>query len=215
MILYGMRVSPFVRKVMVYAAEKGLKLEGRPGGFGFGGPEFEAISPFRKMPALADGDFSVCDSTAIIAYLEALHPEPALVPAAPRERARTVWFEEFADTILWDVAGKMFSNRVVARINGRTPDLDAADQAEREGLPPILDYLEQAVPGAGFIVGDALSVADISVTSPFVNMAYAGFEVSGEAYPRLRAYLDAMLARPSFVAAKAGEEKQIAMARAA
>lgn len=215
MILYGMRVSPFVRKVIVYAAEKGIAMESRPGGFGYGGPEFEAASPFRKIPALCDGDFSICDSTAIITYLEALHPEPSLMPAAPRERARAVWFEEFADTILWDVVGKLFLNRVVAKINGRTPDLAAADKAEKEDLPPVLDYLEQAAPGIGFLVGEGLSVADISVVSPFVNLRYAGVEVPGEQYPKLRAYLDAMLARPSFVQAMAGEEKQLAIARAA
>lgn len=39
-----------------------------------------AASPFRKMPAVTDGDYSPCDSSAIVAYHEAQNPEPDPVP---------------------------------------------------------------------------------------------------------------------------------------
>ena len=130
MKLYGVSMSPYVRKVLAYAAEKGLTLELEAAGMGRGGPEFEAASPFRKMPAFSDGDFSICDSTAIVTYLEAKYPEPALIPAEPRARARTIWFDEFADTILMGCGAKMFFNRFVApRVLGRDGDLAAADAA--------------------------------------------------------------------------------------
>ena len=56
MILYGSTMSPFVRKVAAYAAEKGIELELQPTGFPNPSPEFRAASPFGKMPALVDGD---------------------------------------------------------------------------------------------------------------------------------------------------------------
>ena len=100
------------------------------------------------MPALLDGDFCLADSSAIIHYLDAKYPEPALIPAEPRARGRTIWFDEFADTILFGCGQKMFFNRVVAPIFLKRPgDEAAAEAAERDELPPILDYLETVVAG--------------------------------------------------------------------
>lgn len=178
MILYGNSLSPFVRKVLAYAAEKGLTLETKSGGMGAGGAEFEDVSPFRLMPAFrdpgakADGsDFKICDSTAIIAYLEAKYPEPNLIPLTPAARARTIWFEEFGDTIVMGCGRKMFFNRLVGpRFLGIEGDQAVADAAERDELPPILDYLEKTIPDSGFLVEDRLTLADLAVASPFANL---------------------------------------------
>ena len=53
MIVYGASLSPFVRKVLAYGAEKGLELEHKPLGLGSDDPDFLAASPFRKIPASA------------------------------------------------------------------------------------------------------------------------------------------------------------------
>ena len=66
------------------------------------------------MPALRDGDFTLSDSSAIIHYLEAKQPEPQLIPSHPQLRGKTIWFEEFADTILVPCGTKIFFNRIVA-----------------------------------------------------------------------------------------------------
>lgn len=52
MILYGAAVSPFVRKVLAYAAEKGLPIELVPVGIGDPNPDFRACSPLPKCRAL-------------------------------------------------------------------------------------------------------------------------------------------------------------------
>ncbi len=200
MILYGSSMSPFVRKVLAFAAEKGVELEHKPLGLGSDDADFLEASPFRKIPAFADGDFRICDSSAIVTYLDAKYPEPALIPAEPRARARTVWFEEFADTILMGCGSKIFFNRVVApRFLGRAGDSAAADKAEREDLPPILDYLEGVVPDAGgFLVGDTLTLADVAVASPFANFSYMEIAPFTGSHPRTRAWVESILARPSF-----------------
>jgi len=200
MELFGANASPFVRKVLLYAAEKGLELTLKPGGIGASNPDFEAISPFRKIPAFRDGDFSICDSTAIITYLEAKYPVPSLIPADPAARAWTIWFEELADTILAAAGSKIFFNRVVAGLIGREGDMAVADGAEKDELPRIYAYLEGVVPDSGFLVEDRLTLADIAVVSPIVNMGYCSKALAEGPYPKLQAYVAAILARPALKA---------------
>jgi glutathione S-transferase len=199
-ILYGSSLSPFVRKVLAYAGEKGIELEVKPIRPGDPDPEFREASPFGKMPGFRDGDYALGDSSAIIHYLEAKHPDPALIPAEPRARGKVIWFEEFADTILTSCGAKMFFNRIVApRFLGRPGDLSAADVAQKEELPPILDYLESVVPEAGgFLVGDALTLADLAVASPFANLVHVQCDICPERHGRVRAYVESILSRPSF-----------------
>ena len=199
MIVYGASLSPFVRKVLAYGAEKGLELEHKPLGLGSDDPEFLRASPFRKIPAFTDGDFAISDSSAIIHYLEAKFPDPPLIPAEPEARARVIWFDEFADTILCACGAKMFFNRIVApRFLGREGDLDLADKAEREELPPILDYLERTMPENGWLVGDGITLADIAVATGFANLRHLGVPIEAGRYPKVAAFAERMLARPSF-----------------
>jgi len=200
MIIYGSSLSPFVRKVLAFADEKGVEVELQGTGFPNHSAEFLEASPFRKMPAMRDGDYTLADSSAIIHYIEAKHPEPALIPADAQLRGKTIWYEEFADTLLFSCGAKIFFNRIVApRFMGRPGDLEAAEQAELNELPPILEYLEKVVPGdGGFLVGDGLTLADLAVVGPFANFRHTETKVCPERYPRTVAYVDRILARPSF-----------------
>jgi glutathione S-transferase len=199
MKLYGNSASPYVRKTLAFAAEKGMALELVQAGMGGGPPEFKLASPFGKMPGFQDGDFMLADSTAIITYLDAIRPEPNLIPTEPKARAKTIWFEEFADTILIACMGKMFFNRVVApRFLGREGDLAAADAAEKTELPPLLDYIEGQLAASGHLVEDRLTLADLAVASPFQNLALLGVRPDSARYPKTTAFIAAILGRPSF-----------------
>ena len=78
-------------------------------------------------------------------------------------------------------------------------DLAVAEAAERDELPPIVDYLETVVPDeGGFLVGDGLTLADIAVAGPFANLQHLGIEIDAKLHPRTAAYIDRILARPSF-----------------
>ena len=199
MILYGSTMSPFVRKVAAYASEKGIEIDLQPTGFPNPTPEFCAASPFKKMPAIADGDYCLSDSSAIIHYLEAKYPEPELIPSDPELRGRTIWFDEYADTILFACGAKIFFNKIVApRFLGREGDLSAAETAERDELPPLLDYLEGVIPDSGFLVDDRLTLADIAVAGPFANLSHCDVAIDKERYPRITAYVAGILSRPSF-----------------
>lgn len=199
MKIYGSSLSPYVRKVLVALAELGIPAENIPTPPGSEDPEFRETSPFGKIPGMRDGDFTLSDSSAILTYLDALNPESRLFPVDPRARARAVWFDEFGDTILFGVGVKLFFNRIVGPKFLKIPgDLAAADKAEREELPPIIDYLEGVVPASGFLVEDRLTLADIAVASPMVNLLHLGVEVDSGRHPNVARFVGQMFARPSF-----------------
>lgn len=199
MIVYGSCLSPFVRKTLVFIAEKGLNVEHRPVGPHDKSPEFGACSPFGKIPGFIDGDYRLADSTAICHYLERRYPMPALFPSTAEDYGRMVWFEEFADTVLVPIAGgKVFMNLVVKpRFFKQPGDMAVVEKALTEELPPLFDHLEKELTGP-FIVGGRLSLADIALAAPFVNLAMAERPVDAKRWPKLGGYVAALVARPSF-----------------
>jgi glutathione S-transferase len=207
MILYGNSLSPFVRKTMVFAAEKGVDFELKSQM----DPDFKAVSPFGKMPAFRDGDFSISDSTAIITYLEAIKPEPNLIPTEPKARARAIWYEEFGDTIIGACGGKIFFNRVVSpKFFGRPGDLAAADEAQKTEFPRLMDYLESVAPASGYLVEDRLTLADIAVASPLATLMHGECHMDVKSHPKAHAYVSRIWERPAF--AKLLEEEKKALA---
>lgn len=213
MKVFGNTLSPFVRKTLAFAAEKGLEVELVAAGMGGGPPEFKLASPFGKMPGFQDGDFLISDSTAIITYMEAIKPEPNLIPTDPKARARAIWYEEFADTIVGACVGKVFFNRVVApKFLGRDGDLAAADEAQAVEFPKLADYLESVVPASGFLVEDRITLADIAVASPFANLSHAGCPIDAAKHPKSAAYVAGILARPSYAEMIAKEKAFFAAA---
>ncbi len=200
MILYGSSLSPYVRKVLAFAGEKGIVLELRPTGFPDFSEDFLKASPFGKMPALEDRDYRLADSSAIIHYLEAKYPGPPLIPSEPELLGKAIWFDEFADTILVACGVKIFFNRIVRpRFMGGTCDEEIVQAAERQELPPLLDYLETIVPREdGFLVGDRLTIADIAIANPFVNFRHTKTPIDDRRYPSTIAFVDRILARESF-----------------
>ncbi|MFN2428270.1 MAG: glutathione S-transferase family protein [Candidatus Binatia bacterium] len=209
--VHGVGASPFVRKVRVALAEKGLDYELEPV-FPFGvSADFKKISPLGKIPVLQEDDYYLPDSSAILDYLEASHPTPALFPKDARDRGRAVFLEEYADGgIAAKITGAIFFQRIVGpRFLGQPTDETIVQKAIDEDVPPMFDYLEaQLAGGKEFLVNGELSVADIAVTSQFVNLAHAQFTVDKTRWPNLAAYVDKMMARPSF-AALITEEKAL------
>ena len=204
MIVYGALPSPFVRKVLMFAGEKGVEVEFQPGGFGQGGEPFAEASPFGKVPALRvpgarpDGsDYLLADSTAICCYIDARFPDTPLIPADPQARGDVIWFDEFADTVLMAAGAKLFFNRVVMPLFMGVPgDMAAADQSEAVDTPRVLDWLEGVIGDKEFLVGDTLTLADIAVVVPFINLREAGFVIDRR-YHNIARWTAAIEARPT------------------
>ena len=198
MIVYGSSLSPFVRKVLVFIAEKGLSARHQAIGLQDQSPEFRACSPLGKMPGFSDGAFRLADSTAICHYLERRYPMPALFPSIAEEYGRMVWFEELADTVLVPAMGKVFFNLVVKpRFFKQEPDMAVVDKALADELPPLYDYLEGQVAGP-FLVGSTLTLADIAVAIPFINLEIAERPLDTRRWPTLGRYVAGVVGRPSF-----------------
>lgn len=212
MKVFGFPLSPFVRKVHLVAAEKGIAIEMVLGTPGQPSPEFLAASPFGKIPALQDGDFNLADSTAIVTYLDALHPQPPITPGDARQKAKAIWFEEFADTILIAAGGKVLFNRFVGpKLMGLPGDEAAAEQGLKE-LGPIRDYLESELGDSDWLTGGDFSIGDVAVASTFRSLGYIGLEPDAAAHPKSAAWYARVKARPAWQQVAALEAKIMARA---
>jgi glutathione S-transferase len=199
--LHGVSLSPFVRKTRVYCAEKGIDVDLVPVMPGSTDPEYRRKSPLGKIPCLEDGDFVLPDSSCICAYLERVHPEPALYPADPAEYGRALWYEEYADTKLLEATIVPFVERVInAKFLRKEADEERVRRALEKVAPGVFDYLESQLEDRDYLVGNRFSIADIAAATSFVNMAFGGERVDASRWPRLAGYVERIHGRPSFKA---------------
>ena len=210
--LIGNHLSPFVRKVRVFLAEKGLSAEHDPMvPFGVS-DEYKRMHPMGKIPTLVDGDKVIPDSSAICTYLEKVQPDPALYPSDAYELARAIWFEEFADGGFINGSIVPFQERVLAPVFfKRDGDEAKVEKALTETLPPYFDYLDREIGDDDWLVGNRFSIADVSTATQFVSFALGKGQVDSDRWPGLAAYVERVSARPSF---KAIIEEEQAMLQA-
>jgi len=205
--VHGVSASPFVRKVRVALAEKKVAYDLNPVFPGAQDEVFRKLSPLGKVPAYEENGKGFSDSSVILLYLEKKHPQPALLPSDPYEYARALWFEEYADSAVVNVFGpKIFAERVLAkRFFNREPNLEQANKAVAEEVPPICAYLEGQLSG-DYLAGNQFSIGDIGVCSQFVNLFYAGVQIDTKAFPKLARYVARVHERPSFKSCIAEEK---------
>lgn len=205
--LIGSYLSPYVRKVLVCLAVKGVPYEIDPIVPFYGSEEFARLSPVRRIPVLVDDAVTVSDSTVICEYLEDRYPDPPLLPKTPVERARARWLEEFADGRMGEVFIWRFFNQLVIRrfVWGEEPDAEVLRKATDEEIPEVLDYLEGAVPGAAFLFR-TISVADVALATFFRNAAFAGFAIDAGRWPKTAAFVAFVLGHDAFRALRPFED---------
>lgn len=203
LIVYGGSLSPFVRKVCVAMAEKGLEFkieQVNP----FAPPaDFATISPLKRIPVLRDTDQpepnTLPDSSIICDYLEHKFPNPPLYPKDSFQRGRALWFEEYADSqMAQNLVRTFFFERVVKKMMKQETDEAVCAAAKDKHMPVVFDYLEKEIGGNTFLVGDSFSIADISIGTMLVNMEHAGETVDAGRWPKLAEYGKRLHERPSF-----------------
>ncbi|GHB07532.1 glutathione S-transferase family protein [Salinicola rhizosphaerae] len=167
-------------------------------------PELKAVHPLGKSPVITDGEITIAESGAIIEYLTARFPEPALVPAdgTPEKRRYTYWLhyaEGSAMPLL--VMSLVFSRlgkasvplplRPIGKLMSRG--------AHRQYLDPQLrlhfDYWERELETREWFCGDSFTAADIQMSFP-VLAAAGRADLAG--YRRISAVLARMQARPGY-----------------
>ena len=206
LILYGAPLSPFVRKVDALLREKGAAFELESVNIMPMPDWFKEISPARRIPVLRDTEIgmegplgTIPDSSAICAYVEQKFPEPIFYPDDPYERGRAVWLEEYCDTELAGPLGLgIFRPIQFNRFMGKEPDVEAARKTYAEQLPRPLDYLENEIGDGEFLVGNALSIADISLACQLAQFEFVAGPVDEARWPGVAGLVQRLTQRESF-----------------
>lgn len=207
--LFGVPLSPFVRKTRLCLLEKGLDYQMEMV-MPFTPPDwYRQLNPLGRIPSLKDGELCLTDSSVICQYLEERYPDaPRLYGSDPAERGRIRWLEKYADYELAPQATfTIFRNRLLQPSEGKPCDEQAVQAALREGLPPHLDYLEQQLGEQAFFVGGRLSMADLAVATQLLNMEYGGERIDAARWPKLAAHYERMQQLPSLQSLLAGEQR--------
>lgn len=187
--LFGVPVSPYV-----LIARAGLEILGVDYELVFvpphgDNPDFVKASPNGKIPAVTDGDFSIDDSTAIVAYFDVkLHAVDgkSIFGGTPQARARIVKLEKYLQIDGFDIANRFLRH---IRLNGNPDEFPQilADASK------VLDYLETEIQENGYFVGSSYSAADTALFARLVTYHIAGQKLDESKYPKLvNAYRQAL-----------------------
>ena len=208
--IIGSFISPYVRKVLVCLDLKGIAYEIDPIIPFMGDDRFSQLSPLRRIPVFRDARVALTDSSVICQYLEDAQPEPAIYPRDIADRARARWLEEYADTRMGDVIIWRLFNQVAInpRVWGLPTDEAILKRTLEVELPDVLGQLEAQLPAEGFLFG-AVSIADVSIACFFRNAAFARYAVDPARWPKTAAFIERVLALPSFARLKPFEDKMI------
>jgi glutathione S-transferase len=191
MRLHGGPHSGYTQKVRIALAEKGLtervpfvlvtKEERR-------GPAHRARHPLGLVPVLEldDGSF-LTESTPIIEYLDALFPDPPLVPADPLRRARMHALDHYNDQALTPPVRRLWPP-VTAEAS-----VVAAAKAE---IAAVFAYLDGVLGEQPYLVGD-FSIADIAFMTRLQMLPELGVEVPRER-TRVRRWGERLAARSTW-----------------
>lgn len=210
--VYGVPLSPFVRKLRLYLAEKALdyKLEiVMP----FNQPEwFLEMNPLGRIPVLKDGETVISDSSVICHYLDEKYPESmSLLGQDIEQKAQIRWLEKYADYELAVLTTfTVFRNRVLNPGMGKVCDEDAIKSALEEKLPKHFDYLECTLGDNDYFVGNTLSLADLAFAAQLASMEHGGEVVDAKRWPNLAALYSRVKSRPIMEEMFAAEKKLLA-----
>ncbi len=147
------------------------------------------LSGQKELPVLKNGDHVISDSSEIIKYLETLKSEPELFPKEPKEAAIAHIFENWSDTTLAQAARNELIKSISTNPNLRKAllpeELPSSIKGLIENIPCefITGFNEILNPGESnallasleklsnffisheWLVGDSLSIADISLAA--------------------------------------------------
>ena len=149
-------------------------------------PDYLAINPMGKVPALQDGDATMAEAAAICAYVADRYPDAHLAPSIgdPR-RAKYLYWMFFAPSCIEPAMMQIFTKLEVPTSSAGWGD---AQQ--------VFDVLDQAVEKGPWLLGEDFSAADVVIGSG-LNFAIRLFRMV-PARPSFDSYLDRCAARPAF-----------------
>ncbi len=149
-------------------------------------PDYLAINPMGKVPALEDGEARLGEAAAICAYVADRCPEAGLAPALddPR-RGRYLYWLFFAPSCIEPAITQIFAK---VEMRPFTAGWGEATQ--------VFDVLENALEQGPWLLGDKFTAADIAIGAG-LNFAVRLFKIA-PTRPAFDRYLDRCAARPAF-----------------
>jgi glutathione S-transferase len=159
MKLYGTDLSPFVQRVKMQIAAKGLDVDYLPPpGGGLKSTEFLAINPIGKIACLiTDSEMALPESEVILEYLEDAFTKPPLRPRKPEERAVVRLISRINDIYVGPAMAKVFG----LLSPDRNPDATKAALAD---VNTALGHLDRALAGKKHAAGNKFTLADCTIT---------------------------------------------------
>ena len=166
--LCGFALSNYFNKVKLVLLEKGIPFEEH---FVKAASTEEAVlcdSPLGKIPFIRTPRGALCESQAIVDYLEALHPTPALLPADPWQRAKVRELCTFVDLHLELVARELYSQ---AFFGGSVSE--GTQERVRRLLTRNIAGFKRLAKFGPYLAGDSFTLADCAawVSLPLVGLS--------------------------------------------
>lgn len=154
-------------------------------------PEYLAINPMGKVPALQDGEATMGEAAAICAYVAERCPEAKLAPSVgdPR-RAKYLYWLFYAPSCIEPAIIQLFT-----KIQVPTSTAGWGDATQ------VFDVLDTALEKGPWLLGDDFSAADVVIGSG-LNFAVRQFKMV-PARPSFDRYINRCEARPAFQRATA------------
>lgn len=166
MKLYDSRQAPNPRRVRIFLAEKGITVPTEQVDIMAKQqftPEYTAINPLQRMPALVLDDGTVItESVAICRYFEAVQPEPPMFGTGPTDTALVeMWNRRCEINFMANVAA-VFRHLHPAMKELEVPQVPAWAEANKPRVTSFLQLLDGELAKREFIAGHRYSVADIT-----------------------------------------------------
>jgi glutathione S-transferase len=164
--LYDFGRAPNPRRVRVFLAEKGIDLPSEQvdiGAMQHKSPEFSAINPLQRVPALVLDDGTVItESMAICRYFEELRPEPPLFGRGAKEAALVEMWNRRMELNLLNPVAAVFRHLHPAMKEREQPQVPEWGEANKAKVSELLEFLDVELKDRLFIAGDHYTVADIT-----------------------------------------------------
>lgn len=161
-------------------------------------PEVDAIHPFGKIPAMRHGDVTLCESRAIIGYIDRSFDGPSLMPRDPVAAAQVEQWVSIVCTTLDPLWLRQYYAAYVLAVRGNGVIDRARIEKAIPQMKPQFDIVDRAVGNAGYLAGDSFTLADAYLT-PIVFYMNAVPESAAlmAKTSHLKPYLERQMARPS------------------
>jgi glutathione S-transferase len=188
--------SNFVWTTRIVCAEKGVPYQHVP--VLPHTPEVDAIHPFGKIPVMRHGDITLCESRAIISYIDRTFEGPSLMPRDAVAAAQVEQWASIVCTTLDPLWLRQYYAAYVLAVRGNGV-VDRARIAEAiPKMEPQFAVMDRAVAKTGYLVGDSFTLADAFLTPiAFYMNAVPESAALMEKTSHLKAYLDRQMARAS------------------